>query len=132
GQDVTDSAIDLKPGENVGNVTIVMADRTNDITGTVRDAKGAPAGAITVIAFSTDPQFWRAQSRHIQASRTNQNGTYHLRNLPAGDYFVYVTDNVDQGEWFDPSFLEQARNVSTRVSISEGEKKTLDLSVPSG
>jgi hypothetical protein len=85
GRDVTDSAIDLKPGENIDNVTIVLTDRTND---------------------------------------------YHLRNLPPGDYLVYVTDNAEQGEWFDPSFLEQARNASTRLSITDGEKKTQDLSFP--
>jgi len=131
GQDVTDSGVDLKPGENLDNVMIVMTDRATDLSGTVRDAKGGPAPALTVIAFSTDPQTWRAQSRYIQAARTDQNGLYHMRALPPGDYYVLVTDNVEQGEWFDPAFLEQARQAATRTSLGDGDKKTLDLSGPS-
>jgi protocatechuate 3,4-dioxygenase beta subunit len=131
GADVTDAGIELKPGENVDNVTIVLTDRSTTLTGTVRDASQTPVPALTVIAFPSDQQYWRAQSRWIQAARTDQTGTYRLRGLPPGDYLLYVTDNVEQGEWFDPSFLEQIRNASTRVSLNEGDQKTQDLSGPS-
>jgi hypothetical protein len=131
GLDVTDTPVDLKPGQNVENVTVVLTDRATEITGTVRDAKGAGAAALTVIAFSADQQHWRAQSRRIQAVRTDQSGTFRLRNLPPGDYLVIASDDVEQGEWFDPEFLEQARAGAKRLSISEGEKKTLDLKASS-
>jgi hypothetical protein len=131
GADVTDTGVELKPGENVDNVTILLTDRSTTVSGTVRDASSQPAAALSVIAFSTDPQYWNAQSRYIQAGRTDQNGMYTLRGLPPGDYFVLVTDNVEQGEWFDPAFLDQARQGATRISINEGEQKTLDLSGPS-
>ena len=116
GQDVTDVAVDLKPGQNVDNVTVVLTDRTTEMTGTVRDSKGAPMTAITVIAFSTEQQFWRAQSRHILTSRTDAAGAFRLRELPPGDYFVVAVDGVEQGEWFDPAYLEQARNGATRIT----------------
>jgi protocatechuate 3,4-dioxygenase beta subunit len=132
GADVTDSGIDLKPGENVDNLTIVLTDRLTSITGTVRDVTGTPVPALTVIAFAADQQYWTAQSRWIQAGRTDQNGTYHLRGLPPGDYLLLVSDTVEQGEWFDPSFLEQMRNAATRMTLAEGGQKTLDLAAPSG
>ncbi|HEX6464282.1 MAG TPA: carboxypeptidase-like regulatory domain-containing protein, partial [Vicinamibacterales bacterium] len=131
GQDVTDTGVDLRSGENVDNVTIVLTDRTTSVSGTVRDAKAQPAAALTVIVFSADPQFWTAQSRYIQAGRTDQNGKYNVHGLPPGDYFVLISDNVEQGEWYDPAFLEQARQGATRLSLNEGEQKTLDLSGPS-
>jgi hypothetical protein len=96
----------------------------------VRDAKSSGLAAVTVIAFSTDPQYWRAQSRQIQAARTDQSGAYRLRNLPAGDYLIVAVDDVEQGEWFDPTYLEQAREGAKHISISEGEKKTQDLRGP--
>jgi hypothetical protein len=132
GADVTDSGVDLKPGENVDNVTIVLTDRSTSLTGTVRDASQTPMPALTVIAFAADQQYWKAQSRWIQAGRTDQNGTYRLRGLPPGDYLLYVTDNVEQGAWFDPSFLEQIRNAATRVTLNDGDQKTQDLSGPAG
>ena len=76
GQDVTDQAVELKAGQNVDNVTVVLTDRTTEISGTVRDGKSTGMPALTVIAFSTDQQYWRAQSRHIQAVRTDQAGAY--------------------------------------------------------
>jgi len=132
GADVTDSGIDLKRGENVDNVTIVLSDRSTTLTGTVRDVAGTPVPALTVIAFAADSQYWRPQSRWIQAGRTDQNGAYRLRALPPGDYLVFVSDNVEQGEWFDPSFLDQVRNAARRISISEGDQKTQDLTAPAG
>ena len=129
--DVTDTPVELKPGQNVENVTVVLTDRATEISGTVRDARGASAPALTVIAFSTDQQHWRAQSRRIQVARTDQSGSFRLRNLPPGDYLLIASDDVEQGEWFDPAYLEQARAGAKQLSISEGEKKTLDLKASS-
>jgi hypothetical protein len=131
GLDVTDQPVDLKPGQNVENVTIVLSDRATEIAGTVRDGKSAPVSGITVIAFSSERQYWRAQSRHIQAARTDATGAFALRGLPAGDYLLVAVDDVDQGEWFDPAYLDQARASATRATLSEGEKKTMDLRGPS-
>lgn len=131
GQDVTDQAIDLKPGQDVENVTILLTDRATDISGTVRDPTNTGIAALTVIAFSSDPQFWGAQSRHIQAVRTDQSGAFHIRSLPPGDYLIVVSDDVEQGEWFDPAYLEQVRTGAKHIAIGEGEKATLDLRGPS-
>lgn len=131
GQDVTDHPLELKPGQNLDSVSVVLTDRSTEITGTVRDRSNAAAAALTVIVFPTDPQYWRAQSRHIQTARTDAAGAFRLRALPPGDYLIVATDNVEQGEWFDPAYLEQARATATRVTVTEGEKKTLDLKAPS-
>jgi hypothetical protein len=131
GQDVVDSAVELKPGQNVDNVMVVLTDRPTEISGTVRDARNAGVIGVNVIAFSTDQAHWRAQSRRIQAVRTDQSGAYRIRNLPPGDYFVIATDDVEQGEWFDPAFLESARAAARRLSLSEGDRKAQDLPVSS-
>ncbi len=130
GQDVTDQAVDLKPGQNIDNVTIVLTDRSTEIAGLVRDRKNVPLAGMTVVVFSSDQQYWRAQSRHIQAARTDSSGAFRLRGLPAGDYLIIAVDDVEQEEWFDPTYLEQIRATATRVTISEGEKKTKDLPGP--
>jgi protocatechuate 3,4-dioxygenase beta subunit len=127
GRDVTDEPIELRSGHDIDNVTIVMTDRATEITGTVRDSSGAGVAAMAVIAFSSDQQQWLPQSRSIQAVRTGQNGTYRLRGLPPGDYRIIATDDVEQGEWFDPAFLERVQSSSEKISLTEGEKKTRDL-----
>jgi hypothetical protein len=131
GQDVSDAPIELKPGQNVDNISVVLTDRATEISGTVRGSMNEGVAALTVIAFASDPQFWRPQSRRITAVRTDQSGVFRIRNLPAGDYLLVAVDDVEQGEWFDPAYLEKVRQDGTRVSLSEGEKKTQDLKGPS-
>ena len=61
--------------------------------------------------------------RRIQTARADQNGSYRLGNLPAGEYLLVATDDVEQGEWFDPAFLESIRARGVRVTLAEGEQK---------
>lgn len=131
GRDVTDEAIDLKSGQSLDSVSIVLTDRSTQVTGTVRDATGNPVQQITVIAFASDQQYWHPQSRQIQAVRVDQSGVFHLRGLPPGDYSVIAVDDVEQGEWFDPAYLEAIRSGAKRLSLSDGQSATLDLKAPS-
>ena len=131
GQDVADAVVELKPGQNVDNVTVVLTDRTTEIAGTVRDARNAGMPAVSVIAFSTDETHWSPQSRRIQSVRTDAAGAFRLRNLPPGDYFLVASDDVEQGEWFDPSYLQSVRGAARRISVAEGDRKTQDLRGPS-
>jgi protocatechuate 3,4-dioxygenase beta subunit len=130
GHDVTDRPIEIRAGQNLDDLSILLSDRSTQITGTVRDGSGTPVGNTTVIAFSSDQQYWRPQSRGIQAVRTDQSGVFRLRNLPPGDYNVVVVDSVEQGQWFDPSYLEEISAGAKRISLSEGEQKTQDLRSP--
>lgn len=127
GQDVTDGVVELKPGQNVDSVTVILTDRTTQISGTVRDGSNAGMPAISVIAYSTDAAHWRPQSRRIQSVRTDASGAYRIRNLPPGDYLLVAADDVEQGEWFDPAYLESVRARGTRIVINEGDNKTQDL-----
>jgi len=131
GAEVADAPFELKPGQNVDNVTVVLTDRATDLAGTVRDARGQDASAVTVIAFATEAQYWRPQSRRISTSRTGATGAYHIRGLPAGDYYLLAVDDVEQGEWFDPAYLDSVKDKATRVTLNDGDKKTLDLRGPS-
>jgi len=130
GTEVADVPFELKPGANVDNVAIVLTDRATEISGTVRDAGNRGTGGVTVIAFAVEPQYWRAQSRRISTARTGAAGEYRLRGLPAGDYYVLGVDDVEQGEWFDPAYLDSVKDKATRVTLGEGEKKTQDLRGP--
>lgn len=67
------------------------------------------------------------QSRRIQTARTDQSGVYQVSSLPSGDYLAVATDDVEQGEWFDPEFLDRIRDKAMRVTLGEGDQRTQDL-----
>jgi hypothetical protein len=128
GRDVTDSLFEIRSGEVGGTVSIVLSDRASEVAGAVRDNQSqALTTGFTVIAFPVDSELWRPQSRFIQAARPDKNGVYTLRGLPAGEYFLQAIDDVDQGEWYDPTFLDALRRGAPRIVVQDGDKKSQDL-----
>jgi hypothetical protein len=124
GRDVVDSPVDIMGGDRLTNVTIVFTDRVGEVTGTVTDQRGTPVTDYTIVAFPVDASLWRPQSRHIRTVRTDQNGAYQLRGLPPGQYYLALTDPEQQGQWFDPAFLEAHRGNAKRTTIGEGAAVT--------
>jgi Carboxypeptidase regulatory-like domain len=132
GRDVTDTPIVLRSGETVGNVEIVFTDQVSEITGTITNERGTPIPDYTVLAFSTDRSLWRAQARQIMTARPDQTGKYRIRGLPAGEYYIATVDPAEQGEWFEPAYLDERRAGAARLTIGDGDVKTQDFKVVTG
>jgi hypothetical protein len=126
GRDVTDRPIEIKSGENGDGLNIIFSDMVSGLAGAVHDGNTTPVAGMTVIAFPTDESLWRP-TRRIQSVRTDQNGAYRFNNLPPDEYFVVATDDVEQGEWFDPAYLESVREKAVRVTVGGGELKVQNL-----
>jgi uncharacterized protein (DUF2141 family) len=129
GRDVTDGALDIKAGQDVSGVNVVFTDRVTQLSGVVRDGQDQPAFGVTVIVFSTEALYWRPMSRRIQAMRVDQTGTFQFRGLPAGSYFLAPVEDVEQGEWFDPTYLDQVKASATRVTLTDGQTTTENITV---
>jgi hypothetical protein len=129
GRDVTDTPIPVRSGETVSNVVVVFTDRQNEITGTVTDEHGAPVPDFTVLAFPTDASLWRPQARQIMTARPDQTGTYRIRGLPPGEYYLVTVDPTEQGEWFEPAYLDDHRTGASRVTLGESDVKTNDFRI---
>ena len=127
GRDVIDTPLGFAAGQTVSGVTLVLTDQITELAGTVHDDRGDALTKFTVIAFPTDERLWQPQSRHIMASRPDQNAQYRMRGLPPGDYLLAVVKVVQQGEWFDPRFLDDLRRRAARVTLRDGEHKSLNL-----
>ena len=108
-------------------MTLVVTDQITELTGTVHDDRGTALTAFTVIAFPSDDRLWQPQSRHILASRPDQNARYRISGLPPGDYRVSVVEVVQEGEWFDPRFLDDLRQRSVPIRLRAGESESLNL-----
>jgi hypothetical protein len=129
GRDVTDTPLPLRAGEVLSNVTVVFTDRQNEISGTIVNEQGVPMPDYTVLAFSTDASLWRPQSRQITTARPDQTGKYRIRGLPPGEYYVVTVDPAEQGEWFNPAYLDEHRQGAMRVTLAEGDVKTQDFRI---
>jgi hypothetical protein len=80
-----------------------------------------------VVAFSTDTSKWGFQTRFVRAIRPNQDGRFSVKGLPPDDYYVIALDYLEMGEESDPEQLEKWKSAATRVTLADGEQKTLTL-----
>lgn len=131
GRDVTDTPFDVRSSETIDGVSLLFTDTPPEINGTITDQAGTPTLDFTVLAFPTDSTLWRPQARQIMTARPDQNGRFQLRGLPPGDYYLTAIDPAEQGEWYDPAFLDLQRAGAKRVRLGEGDVRTQDLRVGS-
>jgi hypothetical protein len=129
GVDVTDSGIDFKPNEDIADLEIEITNRVTDLSGVVTNSRGAPVKDYSIAVFPQDRDKWTPGSRYFRSGRPDQDGRFKLTSLVPGEYFVIALDYMDASEWTDPEFLERIRTKATRLSISEGETKSVDLKV---
>jgi hypothetical protein len=129
GRDVIDTPVEVRSGATLMGVSLVFTDTLSEVNGTVTDDRGTPFTEYTVLAFSADPALWRPETRHIMTARPDQNGRYQLRGLPPGEYFLATVDPAEQGEWFEPSFLDAHHAGASRLSLGEGDSKTHDFRI---
>jgi hypothetical protein len=129
GRDVTDTPVPLRAGETLANVAVVFTDQQNEINGTVTNEQGTALPDYTVLAFSTDPSLWRPLSRQIMTARPDQTGKYRIRGLPRGDYYLVAVDPAEQGEWFEPTYLDEHRAGAQQLTLGDGDVKTQNFKI---
>lgn len=127
GRESLDTPVDIR--EATTSAVLTFSDKRSEITGLARDAAGEPAFGCYVVAATTERSLWTMQSRYVAAVRPSSDGKYTIKSLPPGEYFIGGVVDVEQGEWFEPRFLEQLAALGARVTVGEGERKALDVAV---
>ena len=128
GRDVSDEPLEIA-GEDVGGVVLVFTDRPTLLSGTVRNAQSQGDPDADVVVFPANHQLWKevVSPRRARRLRTSKTGTYSIQGLPQGEYYIAAIASTSSREWQDPKFLEAVAPLATRVTILDGDKKTLDL-----
>jgi hypothetical protein len=127
GRDIADVPVDLKSGETLAGVDIVVSNRVTTVSGQLLDDKGAPLVDGTVILFSDDPTKWGDMSRWVRAVRPDQQGRYQIQGLPPGDYLAVAVDYVEDGAWYEADYLDAIRGHATRVTLREADSLVLSV-----
>jgi Carboxypeptidase regulatory-like domain len=128
GRNLADAPIDVRHGETLNGVRVVLTNRPTHIRGGLRDEKQQPAEG-TVVIFPEDTSRWREDSRTVRAARPDQKGEFSIKGLPPGKYLIAALDYVQDGQWYDPEFLAELRPRAERLSLAEAENKRIDLTV---
>jgi protocatechuate 3,4-dioxygenase beta subunit len=130
GVDVTDTGIDFKGGETQAGIEVVLTSKVNGISGSVKGPSGAPVSDYTVILFSDDPQRWTLpNTRYVITGYPNENGRFEISGVPEGGYYAAATDDMLPDDWTapDPDLLDRLKATATKVTLTEGSTKVLEL-----
>lgn len=127
GVDVTDRPLDLRPGQQVAGITVVLSNSLPTVSGNiVDDTTQRPDG--TVLLFPTDQTRWHENGGSVRSTRPDQSGTFKLDNVRPGEYFAIAVESVQQWQVYDPEYLANLRSRATKVVIGQ-EPVSLDLKV---
>jgi len=110
-------------------VFLTFTDRHTSLSGSLVTAAGRPAIDYTVVAFTSNRDWWRPPFRRVRAARPGTDGAFRLQDVPPGEYFLAALADVAPNEWRDPAFLERAVRHAVPVTIGPGEQKVQSLQI---
>ena len=124
GADVADTPFEFT--KDVPDLVLVYTDRISRVTGRV-DAGATDA---SVLLFTSDATVWAdasPPSRRFRQARVSGSGEFTFDSVPPGDYYVIAVPASRADDWRDPVALDALAAGATRLSVAEGETRTLVL-----
>jgi hypothetical protein len=129
GENFTDIPFDFSTARDDTKVQIVMTDKQTTLSGTVKNARGEQIIDYTAVMFPAQLKEGVMPGRYIRVVRPDQQGRFQARGLPPGEYFAVAVDSLEQGGQFDPAFRKQLEPSAKRLTLSEGQTATIDLTL---
>ena len=131
GRLLDDEVLEIE-GSDVSGLTITYTDKTTEISGTVRAGVGDDDLDPTVLIFPANYQPWIERGmlgRRQRSSSAGTDGQFRFGGMPAGDYLMVAVSNDLASDWRDPAMIQKLAAIATRITLTEGEKKAVDLAV---
>lgn len=129
GRDAATLGLELGDAD-VADMVITFTDRVSSIAGTVRVDGTAPLPNATVIMIPADFRAWLAggaAGRGQVLSGAQPTGVFNIARVAPGDYLLAaLPDEALVGD-HDLAFYDALSRVATRVAVTEGEKKSVEL-----
>jgi hypothetical protein len=133
GRDVLDAPLiltDTTP--ETTHVVFTFTDRHTSLSGRLATPGGRAAVDYTVIAFTTNRDWWRPPFRRVLTARPATDGSFLLHDLPPGEYFLGAMAEVAPNEWLDPLVLDEVAKQSVLVTIRPGARTTQSIQIKGG
>jgi hypothetical protein len=133
GKDVTDTPLDLRSGDHIQGVEIVIASDGAQLNGSVKESSsGPPVSGASILLYPSDAKLIGPNSRYIRTVKTGQQGEFALQGLVPGEYKLCAVLDHESGAEFDPEYLQSLDRVSKAVSLSAGQatSETLEAVAP--
>jgi hypothetical protein len=95
------------------------------VQGGVINGEGLPAVGVWVVLVPEGKH--RTRLSLYKKAQTDQHGQFLLRGISPGDYKLFSWNEVEFGAWEDPDFLKAFEDKGEKVTVQEGEAKSINL-----
>jgi hypothetical protein len=130
GRNVFESGLEIRAGEDLSDVIIVLTDQIGEVSGRLLDANERPVPEYHIFVFPTDKKSWIQLSPRMRPPvRPASDGRFRVQALLPGEYYMTVLSKFDPANLYDTAFLEQVAGAAFRITLAEGEKKVQDIRV---
>jgi protocatechuate 3,4-dioxygenase beta subunit len=124
-QDVTETGIDLTSGVPAEELTVVLSPNGGTIEGSVENAQDGPVvGAMVTLIPDAGH---RSVGRLYKTTNTDQNGRFVVKGVTPGEYKIYAWEEMEEGAYEDPDFMQPHEAGGEAVSVKEGGRETVRL-----
>lgn len=128
--DLLNQPVELKEGDDLKNIKVVLAKDVGTIKGTVLNADKQPAGnkKFALVPVATERRRSTSFYRFVASDR---NGGFTVKAAP-GEYAVVIFERnaPDQDPEGFYAWLDEAVNDAHKVTVKAGESSTVTLTIP--
>jgi hypothetical protein len=120
--DVLNDGLRLQ-GPPAGRLEIVLGTAPGALEGTVFN-DSQPAGAGVTVVLLPDV---RRRTDLYKTTTTEPSGRFSIDRIPPGDYRAFAWQEISDGLWQDPDFMQAQEARGTPVRVVEGKAASLRL-----
>ncbi len=130
GRDISSAplVVDLN---DVSDVVLTFTDKQTQLSGTVQGVQ-APDLEALIVVFPATVQSWIDAGMPARVSRIvrpAKTGAFSSAGLPPGEYCIAAIPDARSTDWQEAATLSKLAALASRISLADGEKKTVDLRV---
>ncbi len=134
GKDMTDLPVTIAADAMPKDVSVVLGDRWQELSGRLTDSTGAGVSDYVVMMFPVNEAYWLHNSRRIVTAQPGTDGRFKLGGpgpslLPAGEYYLAAVTDVSRDEQYDPAFLQSIIGAAIKITLAPGGRQTQALRV---
>jgi hypothetical protein len=120
GREAFEVPLRVNPNEAL-DWTITYTDKPTGVTGVLTHPGGRPATDYYILVFSADRRHWTPGSRRVRMTRPATDGSYSVKGLPPGEYYLAAPADLESGEWNDPLLLDELVRSAATITLRDGE-----------
>lgn len=121
GVDITDRIVDFDSQASFDDVEVTVTDRISILRGSVSSRDGRTLSRQSLVVFSNLPDQWYPGSRFVRRTRSDVDGSYAVKGLPLGTYYIAPLEVEPGAALADAAFLDSLIPQALSVSVTEGQ-----------